>query len=173
MLTSIQVKIAAVCKWGTHQRPICTLSSPPLQSKRARYEISSANHHAIHRTSMAHSQKGWITLSTLIAKIVLILGSFSWTWRINMIRSPYRHRNHTIKDQQKEEVPSWKRDTLGFIHSLGTGTQDTYNLSHSYPDPYWIVGMRNDQSSRDHKKSPTPGLTSHHKFTTNMAGTCN
>ena len=36
-----------------------------------------------------------------------------------------------------------------------------------------FVGMRNDQSSRDHKKSPTPGLTSHHKFTTNMAGTCN
>ena len=26
-----------------------------------------------------------------------------------------------------------KGHTLGFIHSLGTGTQDTYNLSHSYP----------------------------------------
>ena len=28
-----------------------------------------------------------------------------------------------------------KGHTLGFIHSLGTGTQDTYNLSHSYPWP--------------------------------------
>ena len=58
---------------------------------------------------------------------------------INMIRSPCRHRNYTLKDQQKEEIPSWKRDTR-LVSSIHWEQEHKIHTIFLIPihDPYWI-----------------------------------
>lgn len=129
--------------------------------QRTWYEISSATtmftQHIDGRQAGSQKKNG----SHCIANILHIVGSFSWTWRITMIRSPYAGMAITrIKVQQKEEIPSWK-GTQTWFHRPFIGNRNTrYMQSFLIPihDPCWIGGMRSDQSSRDHKKSPTPGL---------------
>ena len=152
-------------------------------------KISSANHHVIHSTSMAQSQKEWITsfkekrerengshctvhpycqdrahLRFLFLNLTHQYDSFSMqTWQ------PHPQRSTKGGNSIME-----KGHTLGFIHSLGTGTQDTYNLSHSYPWP--ILDLSEWEMTKvvgTIKKAQHQTYTSHHKFTTNMAGTCN
>jgi hypothetical protein len=172
MLTSMQLKVASVCKWETHQRAICTLSSRSLHSNELDMKNLKGQPPLPQQIDgIWHILLGYFLLN-LIAKgatdhivhtlYIAIrsctsLGSFSWTWRIAMIRSP--HADIAIKtlkkDQHKEQVPSCKRGAhLSFsIHSFIGSMNTRYMQSFSFLSMThaWIFGMRNDQSSRDHK----------------------
>lgn len=108
------------------------------------------------------------TVPPLSLRSFTSLGSFSWTWSIAMIRSPpCTRRNHSLQRSAKgSKFHHGKGHTFGSIHSLGTGTQDTYVQSFLMPihDPRMNVEEweRNGHSSRDHKRNPSAlGFKSH------------